>query len=68
MAATLDNRLRFNQGVMENLLGISQQYLEDGMAEDALRALETILMAKPDHGEAQKMRDLCHARLAKNGL
>lgn len=56
MAMTIDNRLRFNQGVMENLLGISQQHLDEGRPEEALRVLETLIEGRPEHDVALALR------------
>src|SRR5260370_42152978 len=53
---TSEPRLRFNQGVMENLLRISEQYLEDGQDADALRTLGTYIEARPNDAQALGLR------------
>lgn len=51
-----ENPLRLNQGVLENLLRISQQYLEDSQPEWALNTLDKFLDAKPENPEALGLR------------
>jgi tetratricopeptide (TPR) repeat protein len=53
---TIDHRLRFNQGVLENLLQISQQYFDEGKPEEALRPLDTYVQFRPDNAEALALR------------
>lgn len=51
-----ENRLRFNQGVLENLLRISQQYLQEEKPGEALRTLSNYIQARPDNAEALALR------------
>jgi hypothetical protein len=50
--------LRFNHGVMENLIELSKQYIENGSLDDASRTLEAYLEAKPGDAEALALRSM----------
>jgi tetratricopeptide (TPR) repeat protein len=54
-----ENRLRFNQGVLEGLLRISQQYLEEGKINDAMRTVNGYIEARSDNAEAIALRAKC---------
>jgi hypothetical protein len=60
-------RLRLNQGVMETLKEIGQQYLEEGKPAEALRLMKTYLEAKPDDGEARALEAKSLASLSGRG-